>query len=498
MLIRLKRTHKDAICHSHHSHDHDPSRRAFLRRGLTTGIATVVFPRILIKDAMAALPASCPQPVLAKGALAQIFSEGGPTMGARFIGDDQASTMNATMAANYGISGQANLVSIGNLRVDKTSPFGATLLQGPPGYTNAQWMAVLAKVSGGGHRGQFNQDDGAGVDTGLLGGASPFKSSQMGKDLRIANKNKLATWANGLPSSAVSTATPANMAKVFSLTPAAGTLTNSSAMNAAADGASALGQVLSRVFGLSNRKGGAEVLAATSCGFYGAAALADPNYGLNLFTPANVPALATMAAATSSTDAGGNTITNTFSTQELALLAAFYQSGAGVAGGVFIEYGGRDYHGQDPQNSIAPKDIEEARAIVMFLAACDKAQSKGALIYLSNGQAIADGAQQTNNTIGGNAVTLNSPVADGDAGGSYNAGLIVFYDPAGSPPAGKFTGTVDTNGNVKINPKIASSKDAVAGLYLSALQHIGADVGKATAAMQKLGVASSPSDLMLF
>lgn len=495
MLIRLKRTHKDAICISH---GHDPSRRAFLRRGVTAGIATVVLSKAMVEDAMAALPSTCPQPVLAKGALAQIFSEGGPTMGARFIGDDQASTMNATMAANYGISGQANLVSIGNLRVDRTSPFGATLLQGPPGYTNAQWQAVLARVSGGGHRGQFNQDDGAGVDTGLLGGATPFKSSQMGKDIRINNSNKLATWANGLPSSRVKSATPANLAKVFSLTPAAGSFTNASAMGAAADAATALGQVLTRVFGIDKRKGGSEVLAATSCGFYGSSALADPSYGLNLFTPANVPALAGIAGAATSTDAGGNTITNTFSNQELALLAAFYQSAAGVAGGVFIEYFGRDYHGEDPQAVIAPRDIEEARAIVMFLAACDKAQSKGAMVYLSNGQAIAAGTQATTNTIGGNSMTLSSPIADGDAGGSYNAGLILFYDPAGSPPAARFTGKVDTNGNVKIDSKIASSRDAVAGLYLSALQHIGADVGKATAAMQKVGIARSPSDLMLF
>jgi len=82
MLIRLKRTHKDAICHSH---GHHPSRRAFLRRGLTAGIATVVFSKTMIKDAMAALPPGAPADA-GQGALAQIFSEGGPTMGARFIG----------------------------------------------------------------------------------------------------------------------------------------------------------------------------------------------------------------------------------------------------------------------------------------------------------------------------------------------------------------------------------------------------------------------------
>src|SRR5207244_325520 len=88
-----------------------------------------------------------------------------------------------------------------------------------------------------------------------------------------------------------------------------------------------------------------------------------------------------------------------------------------------------------------------------------KAQSRGAMIYLSNGQAIAAGAQQTANTIGGNAVTLNSPIADGDAGGSYNAGLILFYDPAGSPPAARFTGKVDLNGNVKIDSRITRTSD---------------------------------------
>jgi hypothetical protein len=253
------------------------------------------------------------------------------------------------------------------------------------------------------------------------------------------------------------------------------------------------------MFGIDGRKGGSNVLNATSCGFYGSSALADPSYGLNLFTPASVPDLAGMAGQATSGPTGAP-ITNTFSQQELALLAAFYQSAKGVAGGVFIEYGGRDYHGADPQGDIAPKDIEEARAIVMFLAACDKANARGAMIYLSNGQAIAKGAQATTNTIGGNTVNLNSPIADNDAGGNYNAGLVLFFEPdsAKAPPAAKFTGTINMNGSVKIDPNVGSSNDAVAGLYLSALTHIGADVGKATGAMQKVGTAQNPSKLMLF
>jgi hypothetical protein len=467
---------------------------------MTTGVATVLLAESMAGDARAAAPSNCPQPVMAMGALAQIFSEGGPTMGARFIGDDQAAAMTATMAANYGISGQSNLVKVGTLNVDRTSPFGATLLQGPPGYRADQWAAVLAKVSGGGHRGQFNQDDGGGVNTGLLGGASPFKASQMGKDIRINNNNRLATWANGLPTSLIKgQLTPDALSKVYSLIPPAAGLTNASAMTASADAANALSATMSRLFGLGTRAASSNVLTATNCGFYGSSALADPSYGPNLFTPANIAGLSGIAGAATSTDANGaNPITNTFTDAESALLAAFYQSAMGVTGGVFIEYGGRDYHGQDPTTVIAPKDIEEARAIVMFLAACDLAHAKGALIYLANGQAIAKGTQQTANTIGGNAVTLNTPVADGDAGGAYNAGLILFYDPAGSPPAATFTGTIDANGKVKGDSRIASSNDAVAGLYLSALQHIGADVGQATAAMQKVGSARTPSNLMLF
>jgi len=118
------------------------------------------------------------------------------------------------------------------------------------------------------------------------------------------------------------------------------------------------------------------------------------------------------------------------------------------------------------------------------------------MIYLSNGQAIAAGAQQTA-TPSGQCRHPQLPIADGDAGGSYNAGLILFYDPAGSPPAAKFTGKVDLNGNVKIDSRIASSRDAVAGLYLSALQHIGADVGRRRRPCRRPH-RGHPVDLMLF
>jgi hypothetical protein len=64
-------------------------------------------------------------------------------------------------------------------------------------------------------------------------------------------------------------------------------------------------------------------------------------------------------------------------------------------------------------------------------------------------------------------------VAKGDAGGAYNAGLIVFYDPNGAPPAAQITGTISSNnGNAKTASAVASSAAAVSGLYLSALSWI--------------------------
>jgi len=131
--------------------------------------------------------------------------------------------MNATMAANYGISGQANLVSIGNLRVDKTSPFGATLLQ----VRRATPRPVAGRarpVSGGGtgpvqpgrrRRGRHRP----------ARRGEPVQSSQIGKDIRIAKQQQAGGLGQRLPSSLVKTATPANLARVFSLTPAAGTFT---------------------------------------------------------------------------------------------------------------------------------------------------------------------------------------------------------------------------------------------------------------------------------
>jgi hypothetical protein len=243
---------------------------------------------------------------------------------------------------------------------------------------------------------------------------------------------------------------------------------------------------MASVFKTDERKGGQLLNTNAGCAFYGNSALADPNYGRTLFTPANIGALTSKLAVAQLSNA------------EQAQIAGFYQSAAGVAGGVVIQFNGRDYHGDSAQ-SITNDDVEEARAIVMFLAACDAAQAPGAMIYLSNGQAIADGTQQANANINGATTAVNAPSAQGDAGGAYNAGLILFYDPKGAPPAARFTGTVNQDGNAKTDPNVGSSQEAVAGLYLSALSWItGGKIPQAAIAkMQAAGVAGMPTRAMV-
>lgn len=483
MTYKVKQTWKDLIEKPHHV---SLSRRDLLARGLATGFVSFALPEFLrgsLNQAQAA-NLTCPPTSRALGAIAQIYSQGGPTMGARFIGEDQAALMNATVAANYGITG-TNLQKLGpNLVIDTTSPFGAVLLQGPPGFPGgaAAWQTnVLGKISGGGHRGPFNMDDGAGANTGLMGGASAFKSTQLGKDLRVGVSNKMANWAGGLPASSVSgnNLTQATLAGTFSVTPNAAGLVTAQTMTEASNAAIDLASALSPLFNNANRNGSTKLLNNAGCALYGNSALADPNFGSALFNPSNIAALtATLTVPT-------------LTASEQAMLAAYYQSASGVIGGVITQLNGRDYHGQSPQNVIAPADIEEARSIVMFLAACHAAQSRGAFLYFSNGQAIASGVTVVTATVNGTALTLNAPTARGDAGGSYNAGLVLFYDPAGAPPSPLMTGTVTANnGNVKTSSKITSSAAAVSGLYLSALAWIN-NGSIPAAAISAMGVSNT-------
>lgn len=462
MSYKSKQTWKDLIDKPLHA---GITRRELIAKGLATGIMSVGLPRALMSSIANGANLTCPPATRFPGAIAQIFAGGGPTMGARFIGEDQAAAMNTTMAANYGITG-TNLLKLGpNLVIDTTSPFGATIMQGPPGWVGgpAAWqLSVLSKLSGGGHRGPFNMDDGAGQNTGLLGAASPFKNSQMGKDIRIGVNSAVANFSRGVPSTSISRGglNSAGLAKLFSMSPSTNGLITAQSLTDASNAALDLATAMAGTFNNANRNGNSTLNTRAGCAFYGNATVADPNFGTSLFTPANIPALSNILTIASLT------------AQEQALLAAYHQSALGTVGGVILELGGRDYHGQSPQNVIAPADIEEARAIVMFLAACHAAQAPGAFLYFSNGQAIASGVQNVATTIGGVATTVNAPVARGDAGGSYNAGLIIFYDPAGAPPAAKFTGSINASGNASTSSLVSSSTNAVAGLYLSALKYV--------------------------
>ncbi len=483
MTYKGKKNWKDLIDQKPHV---GITRRDLLSKGFATGFLSFAFPQALLgtlSNSANAASLTCPPSVRAKGAIGQIFADGGPTMGARFIGEDQAAMMDANIAANYGISG-TNLLKLGpNLVIDTTSPFGATIMQGPTGFAGgaAGWQAtVLNKISGGGHRGPFNSDDGAGANTGLIGGVTSFKSTQLGKDLRIGVNRKMADWARGMSATSISKndLTPASLSSLFSVTPAANGLVTAASMTDASNAAADIAAAISGIFGNPTRNGSSQLTNSAGCSLLGNAALADPSFGTALFTPTGIAELNAVMTVSALTPA------------EQAQLAAYYQSAAGVIGGVLLELGGRDYHGQSPQNVIAPADIEEARAIVMFLAACHASQAPGAFLYFSNGQAIASGVQSVTTTIGGVAATVNAPVARGDAGGSYNAGLIIFYDPNGSPPAAQFTGTIASNsGNAKIAPSVGSSKAAVSGLYLSALKWINGGTIPA-GAMAAMGVAS--------
>ena len=78
-----------------------------------------------------------------------------------------------------------------------------------------------------------------------------------------------------------------------------------------------------------------------------------------------------------------------------------------------------------------------------------------------------------NLAVNGVNTTMQCARAEGDAGGSYNGILALFYNPAGAGPAAQFTGTVNsTNGNVRSAAAVAADRDAFAGAYLSALAWI--------------------------
>jgi hypothetical protein len=494
MIIRVKKTWKDFV-------EKDPNhptltRRDFIERGLLTGAMSVAVPSILMKSALGDVV--CPPQVRNGGGLAQWYSDGGATHYNFIYSTTTANvvTSSATAATNYGVV-PTDLVAVGagasggNFILSSSSPFGATVIAGHPGYTPAQWAQVLKNCSVGHIHGPWVQDDG-GMPDNVKTGAALGKSSLTNKDLRSGDTTPI-SWAAGVPSSTVSSLTTANLAKTFGITPAG--LINTQTMSNTATAAQNLSALFGGMFGLAGRKGANNITTNATCGFMGDAPLTDPNYGINLFTPANIPALASKTAGLTAT--------------ELAMLAAYFRSADGSTGGVVIRKGGFDYHGQTA-TTIGNQDILAARALVMFLAACDSAGQKGAFIMNSNGSAIAAGSTPgTTLTVNGTAAnggttggTITSTVqaAAGDAGGYNNKGVVILYSPAGTPPVTKEIGTINpSTGSATAASAASTVLDGLSGLYLTAALWLGnsaVNYTKLQTAIQKAGGGTTANILI--
>src|SRR5262249_7375605 len=116
-----------------------------------------------------------------------------------------------------------DLVQVGNnFVVSSSNAFGATLLAGAPGYTTTDWVnRVLKSCSMSSIHGPWNQDDG-GMSENQKVGAGLGKSSAIGKDITSGTQGPI-NFASGVPSTAVNNFSTTNLAKTFSVTPAAGT-----------------------------------------------------------------------------------------------------------------------------------------------------------------------------------------------------------------------------------------------------------------------------------
>lgn len=497
MIIRVSRNFKDESKEKPHR---GLTRRDFLARGLAASTATALLPHALvgniIQDAMAAT--TCPAQIRQPGALAQIFRNGGPANGASFIFANQASGMTAAAANFHGVVA-SDLVQVGkNWFVSKTSPFGIAVLTPPAGYTQTAWNAVLAKTFLGGNVGAHIADDGGGDNLGQLGSMSGFKTTSLGKDVRINVSNNMVDFAKGYPSANVGVSvdkpstslTPSSIASRFGMTPAAST--SPALVTNAATAADSLSSIFANAFGLGTRKFGTQAVSKAVCGFYGSSGLATNGIGTTLFDPTKITALA------------GSTIQPAaLSLSQQALFSAFYQSAIGSIAGVVIQQNGCDYHQatddptlvDDLTNVVSTNDYEAGVYVAMFLAACDAAQTPGALISVANGNCGNTGTVDV--TIPGPGVAAKCPnTLQADTGGAFSAGYLLAYHPT-TPPTLLTTGTFNaSNGSVKGSSAVFSVPASMAGLYLSAFKYLGLDVNGAAAAMAASGI-NNPMGLLL-
>jgi hypothetical protein len=487
MIIKIKRTVKeDAIVHDHRH----LSRREFVARGLCTGALTIALPKIIlggmIKNAVA--ETTCPTPSRDPGGISHLYCNGGMTVGAYILTDipAQIAASSPNAAARYGIDG-ALMKRLGpNFNVNSGSLFWKVLEQTglDLGYTQASWLVALGKVGAGAHYGPFNQDDNGAQATGLVGRTSDLKQSSLRKGLEFGVRQKLVPFANGMPTTILRRqANVADVSGAFVLTP--GGSTNSQTMANTAAIADSLADLFSDLFKTKKRTGGDAAIKNTTCGFLGDIALVDPNYGSSLFDPAKIAALQSTVAS--------NLITQT----EQAYLSAFYNAALGITSGNGIQEDGFDYHGASP-DTIGEATARVARIVGMWVAGCDKANARGTLSIVSNGQAIANGFTAANIAVsGGSSRQVNGNVqnATGDAGGSFNACTLLAFNPAGTPPSLKSVGAFDTvNGDVRGK---FSSELALQGIYASALNFISGSISDAQRARLGFGTTSAMTSAMV-
>jgi hypothetical protein len=493
MIIKVKRTAKDRPLVADHK---TYSRREFMERGIFTTTMAAALPHAIVasmaKSAFAS-SASCPVAAAAPGGLAQIHGPGGGFSIASYIltmNQLNMATTGSSAANLWGVTGGANLTQcFANAGVDATSPFGNALLTPPPGITATAWTKALKQCSWGFNFGTATADDGGGEQQGHIGSYSPIKKSVLNKDIAInANGVSLAPWATALGSSTdkVNTSsqklTAASLAAGFGIAPSKGT-SGSLFANTAAAG-TALGNLFSSLLG-GSRTGATTSLTAASCGFMGDSQMAASTFGTNLFTAANIPAIVSSGVTLAS-----------LTTEELAFLAAYYQSDIGQLGGITSVNPGADYHGQSVQNTIAPYDQNLGIQVRMWLLAAMIAQQPAAMILSTNGTPGPNGTQNvTINAVSGSATTtvaVNGNSAQGDDGGSFSGNGLLCYAPnSATPPTLAWTGTVLSDGKVKASPLIASVPSAIASHYFTALSYLNTLNGNAFNTTQFLAVLAA-------
>ncbi len=443
MIIKAPKTAKDLA----QFHNHGPafSRRDFLTRAIALGAVGIVGPQLGVSNMAYAAGLVCPpSSSLVPGGFAQIYMSGGPAV-VPILPLFLSNAVNASTAPVYGLSGAANLMPAGgNWMTDKTSPWGNVLMAGPAGVNAATWAQILKDTYIGGHYGDLGQDDGTGQDEGLVAGFALIngKGGPNPKDIHFKTTNVRAAYAVG-PTVAPTALTPTALAATLQMTPSATGLTTQADLASVNTAAVAIEAAYESVKPISGIKGGSNLITAAGCGFNNNPPTASAAYGAANYVPSGITNITNLIPATTLAATG-----TVMSLQNQAILAASYQSALGFNGGVMFTNPNCDYHGAGNQET-ANQDQTNANTVVAMLAGFAAAGKPGVIQINSNGFAVSSGVGQATITINGTATTVQSPTAEGDAGGTFSQNLLLFYSP-GVVPNVKTLGSINvTTGAVK-------------------------------------------------